>query len=290
MLTGRTTVESLWNALRNLTFKSEPVRFSQMPGRIVSSSPSMGNQWHFSWLKQAPFVLDAIERVFPRSGRITSAMTAHHSSWGRNLLLLLPFLAATVWLSLANPYGTAAADEVSLWIEPGMAVADSPLSGRREISLDVQEIILGKGARGINGIVVTSRRLLGFSSRTLSWTEFERELYEKLLDKRILPAFSVVRTDRRLYGFRGADGTWLEEPLNVRQTVQRTLANDYGAVFITNERLIGFTSLLGDFSSKTLGVHERVTRTDNVNGLISITTNARTFIFGSRLSRWDEFE
>jgi hypothetical protein len=228
-------------------------------------------------------------------------MTVHHS-WRRNPLLLLPFLAATVWLSLAAPYGTAAVDEVSLWVEPGMAVADSPLSGRREIPLDVQEIIgllqameavkiiLGKGARGINGIVVTSRRLLGFSSRTLSWTEFERELHEKLLDKRILPAFSVVRTDRRLYGFRGADGTWLEEPLNVRETVQRTLANDYGAVFITNERLIGFASLLGDFSSKTLGVHERVTRTDNVNGLISITTNARTFIFGSRLSGWDEFE
>ncbi len=209
----------------------------------------------------------------------------------RNSLLLPHLIAATFGLSLIGHCETAAlADEVSLRLEPGMAVATSPLSGRREIPLDAQEIVLVKAASGINGIVVTSRRLLGFSGRTLAWSALEWEIHEKLLGKNILPTFSVIRTDRRLYGFRGADGAWLDEPLNVRETVQRTMANDYGAVFITNERLIAFASLLGDFSPKTLGVHEQVKSVHNEDGLITVTTNARTLVFGSRLSGWDEFE
>src|SRR5678816_2514868 len=58
-------------------------------------------------------------------------------------------------------------NEVSVWIEPGRAVATSLVSGRRETPLDVQEAVIGSGVSGINAIVVTSRRLLGFSSRTL---------------------------------------------------------------------------------------------------------------------------
>ena len=40
---------------------------------------------------------------------------------------------------------------------------------------------------GINAIVVTSRRLLGFSSRTLTWIKADRDLHEKVLERRILP-------------------------------------------------------------------------------------------------------
>jgi len=38
------------------------------------------------------------------------------------------------------------------------------LTGRREIPLDTQETVTGSGASGINPIVMTSRRLLGFSA------------------------------------------------------------------------------------------------------------------------------
>ena len=106
----------------------------------------------------------------------------------------------------------------------------------------------------------------------------------------MLPTFSVVRTDKHLYGFRGANGIWLDEPLGTRETVRMTRTTDYGAVFVTNERLIGFASLLGDFSSKILNIHEHITRVDNENGLILVTTSHRIFVFGSRLSGWEEFE
>ena len=204
------------------------------------------------------------------------------------LRLLLATLAWLFWPSVlqAVDYG----NEVAVWIEPGQAVATSLLSGRREIPLDAQETVTGSGASGINAVVVTSRRLLGFSSHTLAWSKTDRDLNEKVLERRVLPTFSVVRTDKHLYGFRGANGIWLDEALGIRETVKTTRTTDYGAVFVTNERLVGFASLLGDFSSKALGVHERITRVDSEKGLILVTTSNRTLVFGSRLSGWEEFE
>ena len=180
--------------------------------------------------------------------------------------------------------------EVNIWIESGHLVGSSQLSGRREIPLGAQEVVISSGTNGINGIVVTSRRLLGFSSRALTWTKKELDVNEKVLERKILPSFSLIRTDRHLYGFRGVNGLWLEETLGVREKVTRFHSNDYGAVFITNERLVGFTPLLGGFASKLLDVHERIVEVENDNGLILVSTTKRTLVFGSRLSGWDEFE
>ncbi len=191
------------------------------------------------------------------------------------------------------PHGVTGAElqsEVTLWLESGQAVATSQLSGRREISLGAQEIVLSSGTNGINGIVVTSRRLLGFSSRVLTWSKKELDVNEKVFERKILPTFSLIRTDRHLYGFRGVNGLWLEEPLGMREKVNRFHSNDYGAVFITNERLVGFTPLLGGFASKPLDVHEHILGVDNENGLIVVSTNRRTLVFGTRLSGWEEFE
>ena len=209
----------------------------------------------------------------------------------RAFLFAQLLLTTLVWL--VRPSVTHTADygnEVTVLIEPRQAVATSLLSGRRAIPLDAHETVIGSDANGINAIVVTSRRLLGFSSRTLAWSETDRDLNEKVLERRVLPTFSVVRTNKHLYGFRGANGVWLDEPLGVRETVKRTQTTDYGVVFVTNERLVGFASLLGDFSTKALGIHEDITRLDNENGLIIVTTSTRTLVFGSRLSGWDEFE
>jgi len=209
----------------------------------------------------------------------------------RTLLPSRLLLVTLAWLSW--PGVTQAVDygnEVTVWIEQGKAVATSVLSGRREVLLDAHETVTGSGASGINAVVVTSRRLLGFSSRTFTWTKKDRDLNERVLERRVSPTFSVVRTNKHLYGFRGANGIWLDEPLGIRETVKMTHTTDYGAVFVTNERLVGFASLLGDFSSKALDIHERITRMDNENGLIIVTTSKRTLVLGSRLSGWEEFE
>jgi hypothetical protein len=200
---------------------------------------------------------------------------------------LLP-LISSLWFTMAQALEMGS--EVTLSLEPGLAVATSQLSGRRELPLSAQEIVVSSGTNGINGLVVTSRRLLGFSSRALTWSKKELDLNEKVLERKILPTFSLIRTDRHLYGFRGVNGLWLEDTLGVREKVQRLYSNDYGAAFITNERVVGFTPLLGGFASKPLDVHEQIVDVENDNGLILISTTKRTLVFGSRLSGWEEFE
>ncbi len=212
------------------------------------------------------------------------------SNVGRHIAARLVLFTLAWSVYPGDAYSLELESEVAVWIEPGLAVAKSPLSGRREITLDTQETVLGSGASGINAIVVTSRRLLGFSSRTLTWIKADRDLHEKVLERRILPTFSLVRTDKHLYGFRGANGIWFKEALGVREKVHRLHSNEYGSVAMTSERLVGFGPLLGQFSSKPLGVHERITQVSNQDGLIIITTSRRTLVFGSRMSGWDEFE
>src|SRR2546427_10698815 len=98
--------------------------------------------------------------------------------------LLLATLAWLFWPSVTQAVDYS--NEVAVWIEQGQAVATSLVSGRREIPLDAQETVTGSGASGINAVVVTSRRLLGFSSHTLSWCETDRDLNEKVLERRVL--------------------------------------------------------------------------------------------------------
>ncbi|HKO31794.1 MAG TPA: hypothetical protein VJU54_11685 [Nitrospiraceae bacterium] len=138
------------------------------------------------------------------------------TSVAENWTLLLPWLLLATVIWFFYPSLTQAVDsgnEVAVWFEQGQLVATSVVSGRREIPLDAHETVTGSGANGINAVVVTSRRLLGFSSRTFIWTERDRDLNEKILERRVLPTFSVVRTDKHLYGFRDANGVWLDEPL-----------------------------------------------------------------------------
>jgi len=206
------------------------------------------------------------------------------------LIILVMFVLQTSWAWVTTSQAMEPGTEVTLSVESDRAIATSPLSGRREIRLDAQETVTGSGTNGINGIVVTSRRLLGFSSRSLTWSKIELDLHEKVLERTVLAAFSLVRTDRNLYAFRGVNGLWLEEALGTREKVARFHSNEYGAVFITNERAIGFTPLLGGFSSKPLDVHERIVGVENRDGLILVSTTKRTLVFGSRVSGWEEFE
>ena len=208
----------------------------------------------------------------------------HHPA----IALITCALVASLWSTVGLAMETST--EVALWLESNRAVATSPLSGRRDIPLDAKETVVASGTSGINGIVVTSRRLLGFSSRTFTWTTQVLDLHEKVLERKMLSAFSVIRTDRHLYGFRGVNGVWFKEALGVRETVSRFYSNDYGVVFITNERVIGFTPLLGSFASKALDIHEDLVGVENKDGLILVSTTRRTLVLGSRLSGWEEFE
>jgi len=108
---------------------------------------------------------------------ITQTMATSHSTISRRLALRLVLLTLAWGSCQGDAYSLELESDIAVSIESGQAVATSRLGGRREIPLDAQETVTESGAKGINAIVVTSRRLLGFSSRTLNWSKTDRDLY-----------------------------------------------------------------------------------------------------------------
>jgi hypothetical protein len=77
-------------------------------------------------------------------------MSTFLSKTRRLLASQLVLLILGLSLCLNAAYSLELEGEIAVWIEPGLAVANSPLSGRREVTLDVQETVLGSGVSGIN--------------------------------------------------------------------------------------------------------------------------------------------
>lgn len=59
------------------------------------------------------------------------------------------------------------------------------LTGCHETPLNTQEIVVSSEAKGVHAITVTSSRLPGFSSRIITWGETDRDLREKILERRM---------------------------------------------------------------------------------------------------------
>ena len=96
--------------------------------------------------------------------QVCSIIMAIPTLGAENRTLLSPqlLLVTLVWLSW--PSVTPAVDygnEVTVWIEQGQAVAISVVNGSRDFSRPARDRT-GSGTSGINAVVVTSRRLLGF--------------------------------------------------------------------------------------------------------------------------------
>ncbi|MFO0731298.1 MAG: hypothetical protein U0231_02685 [Nitrospiraceae bacterium] len=147
--------------------------------------------------------------------------------------------------------------EVVLSVQNGKVSAITPTSGTREISLGVGETVLSATARGMNGIVVSSSRLLAFSSETMTWNEQSLDISEQVLDRRVHGTFSLIRTNQRLHAFRATLGRWVEERLGPNETVKATKGAGHLIAVVTNERVLGFSAFAGDSSRKTCRAMKR---------------------------------
>lgn len=55
---------------------------------------------------------------------------------------------AFIWVASQDTSQAEILSEVTMWLESGQAVATSTLSGRREIPLGAQEVVVGSGTNG----------------------------------------------------------------------------------------------------------------------------------------------
>jgi hypothetical protein len=190
--------------------------------------------------------------------------------------------------SSAHAQGPLITDQVLITVLRDRIFAATPGEGLMRADLLAGEEIMKVESKGLNALVQTSVRLLGFSSQVVRWSEVRTDLGEKVQDSRVTQSFLFVRTNRHLYGFQGPLGRWKTEDLGVREEIRDTLVAENVAVVITDRRALAFSAFTGGFFPQDLSTDEPVVSSAVNANVVILTTGTRRWIFRSQLAVWAE--
>ena len=179
-------------------------------------------------------------------------------------------------------------DQVAVTVLRDQVFAATTGEGLIRVNLSAGEQVLFMEAHGVNALVITSNRLLGFSGQVQRWTEQRLNLNEGVLDRKVMPRLIMVRTDKRVFGFQGPAGRWKMEEFNLSEDFREMLAATDIAVVITSRRVLGFSAFTGGFFSQDLSTDEVVLETRVNDNIVILSTAARRLIFRAQLGIWAE--
>jgi len=208
---------------------------------------------------------------------------------GLPIVATLALILFTVELAASQERTT---DQVAVTVSilRDQVVAVTAGEGLVSVGLTSDDRLLGIEARGLNALVVTSTRLLGFSAQVQRWSEQRLNLNEQVLDRKVTSRLILVRSDRRVFGFQGTSGgLWKVEDLNrLGDDFQQILVGAHVAVVLTNRRALAFSAFTGGFFIKDLSTEDPVIETTVNDNIVILSTANRRLIFRSQLAAWAE--
>jgi len=208
---------------------------------------------------------------------------------GLPIVATLALILFTVELAASQERTT---DQVAVTVSilRDQVVAVTAGEGLVSVGLTSDDRLLGIEARGLNALVVTSTRLLGFSAQVQRWSEQRLNLNEQVLDRKVTSRLILVRSDRRVFGFQGTSGgLWKVEDLNrLGDDFQQILVGAHVAVVLTNRRALAFSAFTGGFFIKDLSTEDPVIETTVNDNIVILSTVNRRLIFRSQLAAWAE--
>ena len=207
---------------------------------------------------------------------------------GLPIIATLALILFTVELA-ASQERTSDQVAVTVSILRDQVVAVTAGEGLVSVGLTSDDRLLGIEARGLNALVVTSTRLLGFSAQVQRWSEQRLNLNEQVLDRKVTSRLILVRSDRRVFGFQGSSGLWKVEDLTrLGDDFQQILVGAHVAVVLTNRRALAFSAFTGGFFIKDLSTEDPVIETTVNDNIVILSTVNRRLIFRSQLAAWAE--
>ena len=208
---------------------------------------------------------------------------------GLPIVATLALILFTVELAASQERTT---DQVAVTVSilRDQVVAVTAGEGLVSVGLTSDDRLLGIEARGLNALVVTSTRLLGFSAQVQRWSEQRLNLNEQVLDRKVTSRLILVRSDRRVFGFQGTSGgLWKVEDLTrLGDDFQQILVGAHVAVVLTNRRALAFSAFTGGFFIKDLSTEDPVIETTVNDNIVILSTANRRLIFRSQLAAWAE--
>ena len=206
---------------------------------------------------------------------------------------LLPITALLAFILFTAQFAASQeriSDQVAVTILRDQVFAVTAGEGLVRVGLTSGERVLGSEARGLNAILLTATRLLGFSAQVQRWSEERLNLNEQVVDRKVTPRMMIVRSDRRVFGFQGTSGLWKVEDLTrLGDDFQQILVGAHVAVVLTNRRALAFSAFTGGFFVQDLSTEDPVIETAVNDNIVILSTVNRRLIFRSQLAAWAEF-
>jgi len=206
---------------------------------------------------------------------------------------LLPIIALLAFILFTAQFAASQeriSDQVAVTILRDQVFAVTAGEGLVRVGLASGERVIGSEARGLNAILLTATRLLGFSAQVQRWSEERLNLNEQVVDRKVTPRMMIVRSDRRVFGFQGTSGLWKVEDLTrLGDDFQQILVGAHVAVVLTNRRALAFSAFTGGFFVQDLSTEDPVIETVVNDNIVILSTVNRRLIFRSQLAAWAEF-
>ncbi len=176
-----------------------------------------------------------------------------------------------------------------LLIDRDLVAVDARSGGQLTLRLRLEENVVWMGSRGSVGVAFTDQRILAVAADTASWKRVERFQAEVLPDQALLgDRVALIITSRRVLGFSGPAGRFLESRLILHERVLAPRTGKNVAVAITDRRALGMSPQAGGFFETPIQLKERLESVRAASNLATVTTNRRLLIFRGPFGSWEE--
>jgi hypothetical protein len=142
--------------------------------------------------------------------------------------------------------------------------------------------------RGRVGMALTDQRVLAVAVASGTWQQAELQRGEQVsglpdLGDRV----GLLLTSRRVLGFDGGSQNLIESSLGLRERVLATAVGNNVAAVVTDRRALGLSPTVGGFFDTPVQLGETIERIVAESNLVTVTTPRRLLIFRTPTGSWE---
>jgi len=176
-----------------------------------------------------------------------------------------------------------------LELDRQLLAVDARGGGEVSLSLRLGEQVLWKQANGRVAMALTDQRILGVATGSAAWQQLDRMNGEEIPGRAELgDRVGLLVTSRRVVGFDGGSGNLVESPLGLREQLVATAVGRNIAVLVTDRRALGLSPQVGGFFDARVQLGEEIERVEAQANIATVTTDRRLLIFRSPTTTWEE--
>jgi hypothetical protein len=175
-----------------------------------------------------------------------------------------------------------------LEIDRELLAIDARGGGQLELRLRLDERVVWKTTRGRVGMVLTDQRVLAVGVGSGTWQRLDLQRGEQVQGRALLgDRVGLLLTSRRAIGFDGGSRNLLETSLGLRERVLDTVVGRNVAVVVTDRRALGLSPSVGGFFDTPILLGETLERVEAESNLATVTTSRRLLIFRTPTGTWE---